>query len=93
MVICTYDISNTKLRTQFSKKLEKYGRRMQYSVFEINNSPRVLNNIVLDIDRYFGPRFEQTDSVLIFQICKSDIQKIKRYGWAVNEETDMLIFK
>lgn len=92
MIICTYDISNTKLRTQFSKKLEKYGRRLQLSVFELNNSPRVLNNVVLDIDRYFKPRFEQTDSVLIFQLCNADKPKVKRYGWAVHEESDMLLF-
>lgn len=93
MIICTYDISNTKLRTQFSKKLQKYGRRLQYSVFELNNSPRVLNNVVLDIDRYFKSRFQPTDSVLIFQLCNADKPKIKRYGWAVNEESDMLIFR
>ena len=93
MIICTYDISDDKLRTQFSKSLQKYGRRLQMSVFELNNSPRVLSNVVLDIDRYFKPRFEQTDSVLIFQLCNADKPKIKRYGWAVNEESDMLIFK
>lgn len=93
MIICAYDISDTRLRTQFSKQLQKYGRRLQYSVFELNNSPRVLNNVVVDIDRYFKPRFEQTDSVIIFQICNADKPRIKRYGWAVNEERDMLVFK
>lgn len=93
MIICTYDISNTKLRTQFSKTLEKYGRRLQYSVFEINNSPRVLNNVTQEIEGRFRRHFEETDSVLLFQICEADKKKIKRYGWAVREESSMLLFK
>lgn len=93
MIICTYDISDNKLRTQFSKTLEKYGRRLQYSVFEINSSPRVLNNIVLEIEGNYRRRFAQTDSVLLFQLCNTDKPKVKRYGWAVHEEKSMLLFK
>lgn len=40
MLIITYDISDTKLRTEFSKMIMKYGRRLQMSVYELNNSPR-----------------------------------------------------
>jgi len=38
VIIVAYDISNNKVRTQFSKFLEKYGVRVQFSVFEIQNS-------------------------------------------------------
>lgn len=34
MYLISYDISENKLRTKVAKKLEDYGRRVQYSVFE-----------------------------------------------------------
>lgn len=46
MIVVSYDISDDKLRTKFSKYLSKFGHRLQYSVFEIDNSTRILNNIV-----------------------------------------------
>lgn len=49
MIIISYDISNDKLRTQFSKFLSKFGHRIQYSVFEIENSKKLLDNIMCDI--------------------------------------------
>ena len=53
MIIVSYDISDDKLRTKFSKYLEKYGHRIQYSVFEIDNSERLLDNIVNEIKNRF----------------------------------------
>jgi len=41
MIMLSYDISNNKVRTKFSKFLKRFGRRVQCSVFEINNSQRV----------------------------------------------------
>jgi len=36
MVIVSYDISDDKLRTKFSKYLSKFGHRLQYSVASVN---------------------------------------------------------
>ncbi|WP_108977929.1 CRISPR-associated endonuclease Cas2 [Leptospira ryugenii] len=33
MLLISYDISDTKLRTKFAKYLKKYGERQQYSLF------------------------------------------------------------
>lgn len=49
LIIISYDISDDKLRTNFSKYLSRFGHRIQYSVFEIDNSTRILNNILADI--------------------------------------------
>lgn len=57
MVIVSYDISDDKLRTKFSKYLSKFGHRLQYSVFEIDNSNRILDNIVTDIKNRFEKCF------------------------------------
>lgn len=89
MLIISYDISNTKLRTRFSKFLGKFGGRIQYSVFEIKNSERVLKNIETQIQQHFGKKFEQTDSILIFNL--SETCKVTRYGYAKNIESDILI--
>ncbi len=92
MIILSYDISNDKTRARFSKFIQKYGRRLQYSVYEIKNSKRVLNNIIYEIDFKFKKEFEDTDSVLILDMCALCDRKIKRYGFAVHEEKDLVFF-
>lgn len=89
MVIISYDISDDKKRTRFSKYLEKYGHRIQYSVFEIENSDRILKNIMTDIDNKFMRMFSQEDSVYIFNLSSSC--EVVRYGYAKNEENDLKI--
>ncbi|HIW21952.1 MAG TPA: CRISPR-associated endonuclease Cas2 [Candidatus Dorea intestinavium] len=89
MIVISYDISNDKLRTKFAKYLCKYGHRLQYSVFEIDNNERVLNNIEADIKNLFEKKFTQTDSIIIFRISKNC--KITRYGYAKNDNSDMII--
>ena len=74
MLIVSYDISSNKLRFRFSKFLEKYGRRLQYSVRELKNSDRILAIVLLEIEKKFAKRFakrfENTDSILIFEVCE-----------------------
>ena len=90
MFIIAYDISNTKVRTKFAKFLKQYGRRIQFSIFEIKNSERVLKNIILEINHKYKPLFTGTDSILIFNLGAST--KVHRYGYAKNEESDFVIF-
>ncbi len=89
MLIITYDISNTKLRTKFSKYLAKFGFRLQYSVFQIRNSERILKTIILEITGNFGKRFEETDSVIIFELSKQCKRHL--FGYAKNEDSDLMI--
>lgn len=86
MVIVSYDISNDKLRTNFAKYLSRFGHRIQYSVFEIDNSKRIVDNIVNDLTNTFEKRFSQSDSVYIFKMSSSC--EVLRYGYAKNEEND-----
>jgi CRISPR-associated protein Cas2 len=92
MILLSYDIANDKVRTKFSKFLNKFGRRMQYSVYEIRNSQRVLQNILNEIELRYKKQFTGADSVVIFQISESDQRKIVRYGYAKNEEETVVIF-
>ncbi|AOZ97885.1 CRISPR-associated endonuclease Cas2 [Butyrivibrio hungatei] len=82
-------ISNNKKRAKFAKYLEQYGHRIQYSVFEITNSSRLLNNIMNDIENKFMKKFDQSDSVYIFNLSPSC--KVTKYGYAKNEDSDIMI--
>lgn len=89
MLIISYDISNDKLRVRFSNFLCKFGYRLQYSVFEIKNSKRVLANIVAEITNTFEKKFDQTDSIYIFNL--SENCKITKFGYSKNSDSDIII--
>ena len=89
MIIVSYDISDDKLRTRFSKFLSKFGHRLQYSVYKIENSERLLNIISSEVENKFSKRFSEADSVYIFRLSKSC--EVTKYGYARNEDTDLII--
>lgn len=90
MLLVSYDISNNKTRTSFSKYLSKFGHRLQYSLFEINNSKRILNLIQIEISSKYAKRFGETDSIMIFQMSSSCV--ITKYGYAKHQDEDMVLF-
>lgn len=89
MIVISYDISDNKLRTKFSKYLKRFGHRLQYSVFEIDVSERMLNVIESDIKNKFEKQFGEVDSVIIFRM--SETCRITRYGYASHENDDFII--
>ena len=90
MIIISYDIQDDKLRTRFSKMLSKNGAiRLQYSVYEVNNTKRVIDNIIIKIEGIFAKEFSGADSVVIF-IADSD--KLIKYGNAIHRDTDVVYF-
>ncbi|MCC7532880.1 MAG: CRISPR-associated endonuclease Cas2 [Bacteroidia bacterium] len=88
VIIITYDISNDKTRTAFSKFLETYGVRVQFSVYEVQNSKRILDIVKQAIDTRFKKRFESGDSVYIFSANHNDTI---RYGSASLLDKDLII--
>lgn len=53
MVIVSYDISDDLIRSRFQRMLTKNGAiRLQYSVYEVVNTKRVIENIKLKIVAY-----------------------------------------
>lgn len=93
MLLVSYDFSNDKTRTQFSKFLKKFGRKLQYSVYEIRNSDRVLHNILSEVRLKYKNKFTGADSVIIISVCEGCKKKVVRYGYAKNDEKDVIIFK
>jgi len=90
MIIISYDFSNDKKRTKFSKFLKRYGHSIQYSVYTIKNSRRVLNIILAEIKNNYEKFFDTTDSILIFKICKWCHKSMLKYGNAVHEDEDIV---
>ena len=90
MMIISYDIQNDKTRTRFNKYIKKYGYRLQFSVYKIKNSDRVLDVIKADIASKFMPLFTEDDSIMIFDI---DDKNIIRYGSAKHETDDIVVIE
>lgn len=89
MLVISYDIHDTKLRTRFSKMLTKNGAiRLQFSVYEVNNTKRVLDNLMIKIDQ-FAKDFSGADSVIIFDVSAV---KLKKYGNAIHRDSDIVYF-
>lgn len=90
MLVISYDISDDKLRNKFSKMLTKNGAiRLQYSVYEVNNTQRVLDNIVVIIEEKYSKKFCGGDSVIIFDVSSV---KLKKYGNAIHRDVDVVFF-
>ncbi|MFN4121671.1 MAG: CRISPR-associated endonuclease Cas2 [Flavobacteriales bacterium] len=88
VIIIAYDISSNKVRTKFSKFLEKYGVRVQFSVFEVKNSKRVLDIVLYQIENKFQKLFESGDSIYIF---RADHKETIRYGSAQLVDQDLIL--
>lgn len=90
MLLISYDIKNSKIRTKFSRMLQRNGAiRLQFSVYEVSNSSRILDNIKLKIEQEFSPLFNFDDSVVIFKVNDSDIIK---YGNAIHRDEAIVYF-
>lgn len=89
MILVAYDIADDKLRTKFAKYLSKHGYRLQYSIFQIKNSKRVLALVSSEIKNNFEKKFTQTDSIMIFNL--SENCKITKYGYAKNDDDTLIV--
>ena len=89
MYLVVYDIENDRLRTRFSNFLKRFGIRVQFSVFEIENSQRILDNIRIEIKEKFKDKFGQSDSVLVFKV--PDNACVAKFGYPLDNETDLVI--
>lgn len=93
MLLVSYDFEDNNPRTKFSKFLKKFGRKLQYSVYEIRHSARVLQNILSEVELKYKKQFKNADSIIMIQLCEACQKKIVRYGYAVNDEKDVIVFK
>ncbi len=89
MIIVSYDISDDKMRTNFSKMLKVNGAiRLQFSVYEIRNTKRIIDNVVAKIEAY-SKHFTPDDSVVIFDV---DFDRLTKYGNAIHRDQTVVYF-
>ena len=89
MLVVSYDISDTKLRARFSKMLIKNGAiRLQYSVYEVNNTNRIIENLLIKIEQ-FATKFNGADSIIVFDVSGV---KLKKYGNAIHRDVEVVYF-
>ena len=78
--IVTYDISDNKRRKKVSDILEGYGKRVNYSVFEIQLFTKAQKkSIERELLKELNPK---KDSLRFYHICKNCIDK----SWSLGEE-------
>lgn len=87
MLLVSYDISDNKVRSRFAKLLEQFGARVQYSVFEIRNSERLLELLKAEIEGHFSKLFSGGDNVRIYKVS---LDKTISYGNALHRENPVL---
>ena len=87
MKIISYDIADDHLRTKFVKMITKAGAiRLQYSVYELNNSNRIVENLLMKIEN-FSKAFTNADSVVVFDVSS---EKLVKYGNAIHRDKDIV---
>jgi len=90
MIIVCYDFSDDDKRAKFSKFLKKYGSKVQYSVYTIKNSQRILDIITTEIEEKYKKDFDNTDNIYIFRVCEKCEDRIIRYGSAGHDTEDIV---
>ncbi len=89
MIIVSYDISNDRMRAHFAKMLKANGAiRLQFSVYEVQNTKRVVDNIVAKIQAY-SKHFTKDDSVVVFDV---EVDKLTKYGNAIHRDQPLVFF-
>lgn len=77
------------MRTNFSKMLKSNGAiRLQFSVYEVRNTKRIMDNLIVKIEAY-SKHFTPDDSVVIFDVTSDNI---KKYGNAIHRDQDVVYF-
>ncbi len=87
MIIISYDITDDLMRGRFCRMLTKNGAiRLQYSVYEVCNTKRIVSNLYTKIESY-AKHFTAADSVIIFDVDKEHLTK---YGNAIHRDQDIV---
>jgi CRISPR-associated protein Cas2 len=73
----TYDVADDRRRYHLCKALERYGIRIQYSVFELSLKPKDLHKLV---DHLTGLIDNTGDRLLVMQLCGGCLRSMGRYG-------------
>jgi CRISPR-associated protein Cas2 len=85
--IATYDISDDNQRTRVARVLDRYGMRLQWSVFEVWLDPEEL----VDLRRQVGPLLAEHDQFEIIPIDVSPNRRRWRWGGEAQEYEPVVV--
>lgn len=90
MIVISYDIKDDKVRNNFSKMIQRQGAiRLQYSVYEIVNTNRIFDNMLILIEDFISKYLTGADSIIIFDVSN---MKLRKYGNAIHRDQDVVYF-
>jgi len=69
-ILLTYDVADTKQRTKIATLLEAYGVRVNYSVFELDISKKMLSKLSSKIDKLS----QKNDSIRVYRFDQNTIE-------------------
>ncbi len=75
-VFC-YDISDEKKLQKIAKKMEKYGVRVQYSIFEVDTTFSNAKKILKELEKIMD---KETDRIYVYPIEEDDFSQAIRIG-------------
>ena len=79
--VVAYDISNDKSRRKVGEALEAFGKRVNYSVFEIQFKTKAQKNALeYELLKLLKPK---EDSLRFYYMCQNCIEK----SWSLGEES------
>jgi len=79
--VVAYDISNDKNRRKVGEALEAFGKRVNYSVFEIQVKTKVQKNALEK--ELLTLLNSKEDSLRFYHICQNCVEK----SWSLGEES------
>ena len=83
LYVAAYDISRDSSRQQVANVLLRYGRRVQWSVFELDLEPEEID----ELKRLIGPWLAETDLFDLFPIDSRRPEQRLRWQSAPYEES------
>lgn len=84
-VVVSYDISSDRRRTKVANLLANILTRVQYSVFEGDVPPEVLERWVGKAARLLD---EETDSLRVYHLCAACAPRIQVFGRGLHLENE-----
>ncbi len=78
MYVISYDIEKDRIRNKIAKKLEDYGKRVQYSVFECRISETQYVKLYESLSELM--KDEEKGNIRFYNICRGCESKITTIG-------------
>lgn len=92
VIIVSYDIIVNSKRTKLAKKLQDFGERVQYSVFECNLDNEQIEELKKQTLKFVDL---EKDSLRIYRICETCKNKVESFGikkgWEKKDENEVIV--